>query len=167
MYVCLPADALADTLRYTGTSVPALHRRADPRPAARRQSPPVTVKLETCLGFKLVAPETNTIRIVIFYRFRRLCWFCCRDRAQFELQRNEPPVLKPDDPVGRGERLPLCQDSCRTYFNLNETPRWAMNRNEQGVSGRTKSSGHCEDAPAAGQAGTDILQIDEIGRAHV
>ena len=35
-----------------------------------------------------------------------------------------------------------------------------MNRNEQGVSGRTKSSGHCEDAPAARQAGTDILQID-------
>ena len=69
MYVCLPADALADTLRYTGTSVPALYRRADPRPAARRQSLPVTVKLETCSAFKLIAPETNTIRIVIFAAF--------------------------------------------------------------------------------------------------
>jgi DNA replication protein DnaC len=49
----------------------------------------------------------------------------------------------------RERDCPLCQGRCRMDFKVNESQRWAMNRKEHDVSGRTKSCGHREDACAA------------------
>ena len=85
---------------FTGTSVPALHRWADPRPAVPIKHPALlSVKVESRSRFKPVAPEADTVRVVIFSGLGGLFCLSCWDSAQLELNRHQPARLKPDNTV--------------------------------------------------------------------